>query len=213
MTELAVTRHRGESNYDTASLMLVVLRRALLMSRAICFVNECDFAICSASATLFDPHANSVWVSVLEPMCMLALSVPYREVMRWALLASEERLSAERRPQGIQGTVRAMWEARDRPRTTAGRSGRLTRQQRSARGSGDPTLVASRLDDDAVRERHEDGEEHHEGHTPHDQLGGFGPQGGVRRRRKEESCGHVLHAGPLVVVTVRHGDVPSTHGI
>jgi enoyl-CoA hydratase/carnithine racemase len=117
------------------------------------FVNECDFAICSESATFFDPHANGGVVSALEPMGMLARGVPYGEVMRWALLGSEERITAQtalriglvteivpddqlrtraaelaaeiaaRRPQAIQGTVRAMWEARDLPPTTAQRHG------------------------------------------------------------------------------------------
>jgi enoyl-CoA hydratase/carnithine racemase len=117
------------------------------------FVNECDFAICSESATFFDPHANAGIVSALEPMGMLARGVPYGEVMRWALLGSEERITAQtalriglvteivcddqlrtraaelaaeiaaRRPQAIQGTVRAMWEARDLPPTTAQRHG------------------------------------------------------------------------------------------
>jgi enoyl-CoA hydratase/carnithine racemase len=79
--------------------------------------------------------------------------VPYGEVMRWALLGSEERMTAQtalrvgivtevvpddqlrtrafelaaeiaaRRPQGIQGTVRAMWEARDLPPSLAARHG------------------------------------------------------------------------------------------
>ena len=117
------------------------------------FVNECDFAICSESATFFDPHANAGIVSALEPMGMLALGVPYGDVMRWALLGSEERITAQtamriglvtevvaddqlrlraaqlaaevaaRRPEGIQGTVRAMWEARDLPPSTAARHG------------------------------------------------------------------------------------------
>jgi E-phenylitaconyl-CoA hydratase len=107
------------------------------------FVNECDFAICTDTATFFDPHANSGVVSALEPMGMLSLGVPYGEVMRWALMGSEERLTAQtalriglvteivaedqlrsrarelageiadRRPQSVQGTVRALWEARD----------------------------------------------------------------------------------------------------
>jgi hypothetical protein len=32
---------------------------------------------------------------------------------------------AARRPEGIQGTVRAMWEARDLPPTTAARHGKF----------------------------------------------------------------------------------------
>jgi E-phenylitaconyl-CoA hydratase len=117
------------------------------------FVNECDFAICSESAVFFDPHANAGIVSALEPMGMLALGVPYGDVMRWALLGSEERIGAftalrlglvtevvpddqlrprawqlaaeiaARRPQAIQGTVRAMWEARDLAPSTAQRHG------------------------------------------------------------------------------------------
>jgi enoyl-CoA hydratase/carnithine racemase len=81
--------------------------------------------------------------------------VPYGEVMRWALLGSEERMSAQtalriglvtevvpdeqlrlravelateiaaRRPLGVQGTVRAMWEARDLTPSTAARHGKF----------------------------------------------------------------------------------------
>ncbi|MEB3071484.1 enoyl-CoA hydratase/isomerase family protein [[Mycobacterium] vasticus] len=117
------------------------------------FVNESDFAICSESAVFFDPHANAGIVSALEPMGMLARGVPFGDVMRWALLGSEERLSAHtalrlglvtevvpddqlrsraadlageiaaRRPEGIQGTVRALWEARDLPPGVAQRHG------------------------------------------------------------------------------------------
>jgi enoyl-CoA hydratase/carnithine racemase len=107
------------------------------------FVNECDFAICAESTTFFDPHANRGIVSALEPMGMLARGVPYGDVLRWALLGNDERITAAtalriglvtevvpddklrsraaqlaseiaaRRPEGIQGTVRALWEARD----------------------------------------------------------------------------------------------------
>jgi enoyl-CoA hydratase/carnithine racemase len=84
---------------------------------------------------------------------MLARGVPYGDVMRWALLGSDERLCAPtalrlglvtevvpddqlrsraaqlaaeiaaRRPEGIQGTVRALWEARDLPPSVAARHG------------------------------------------------------------------------------------------
>ncbi|MEM6108735.1 enoyl-CoA hydratase/isomerase family protein [Mycobacterium sp. 050272] len=120
---------------------------------AMYFVNECDFAICAQSTEFFDPHANAGVVSALEPMGMLALGLPYGDVMRWALLGSEERITAQtalriglvteivpddqllsraaelaaeiatRRPQTIQGTVRAMWEARDLPPSLAQRHG------------------------------------------------------------------------------------------
>jgi enoyl-CoA hydratase/carnithine racemase len=117
------------------------------------FVNESDFAICSESTVFFDPHANAGIVSALEPMGMLARGVPFGDVMRWALLGSEERISAPtalrlglvtevvpddqlrsqaaglaseialRRPQAVQGTVRALWEARDLPPSVAQRHG------------------------------------------------------------------------------------------
>lgn len=117
------------------------------------FVNESDFAICSESAVFFDPHANGGVVSALEPMGMLARGVPFGDVMRWALLGSEERIGAQtalrlglvtevvpddqlrsraaqlaseiaaHRPQAIQGTVRALWEARDLPPSIAQRHG------------------------------------------------------------------------------------------
>jgi E-phenylitaconyl-CoA hydratase len=132
---------------------VIAALHGIVAGGAMYFVNECDFAICSESATFFDPHANAGIVSALEPMGMLALGVPYGEVMRWALLGSEERLTAQtalriglvteivaddqlrpratelageiaaRRPDGVQGTVRAMWEARDLPPSTAARHG------------------------------------------------------------------------------------------
>jgi enoyl-CoA hydratase/carnithine racemase len=132
---------------------VIAALHGIVAGGAMYFVNECDFAICAESTTFFDPHANAGIVSALEPMGMLALGVPYGEVMRWALLGSEERLTAQtalriglvteivpddrlrshamelaceiaaRRPEGIQGTVRAMWEARDLPPSTAARHG------------------------------------------------------------------------------------------
>ena len=134
---------------------VIAALHGMVAGGAMYFVNECDFAICSESATFFDPHVNSGRVSALEPMGMLALGVPYGEVMRWALLGSEERMTAQtalrigivteivpddelrpraaelaaeiaaRRPAGIQGTVRAMWEARDLPPTIAARHGKF----------------------------------------------------------------------------------------
>ncbi|RAV03937.1 enoyl-CoA hydratase/isomerase family protein [Mycolicibacter senuensis] len=132
---------------------VIAALHGIVAGGAMYFVNECEFAICGESATFFDPHANAGIVSALEPMGMLALGVPYGEVMRWALLGSEERLTAQtalriglvteivpddrlrsramefaceiasRRPAGIQGTVRAMWEARDLPPAIAARHG------------------------------------------------------------------------------------------
>jgi E-phenylitaconyl-CoA hydratase len=132
---------------------VIAALHGMVAGGAMYFVNQCDFAICAESTTFFDPHANTGIVSALEPMGMLALGVPYGEVMRWALLGNDERLIAQtalriglvtevvpddqlrsraadlaaqiaaRRPEGIQGTVRAMWEARDLPPSIAQRHG------------------------------------------------------------------------------------------
>jgi len=130
---------------------VIAALHGIVAGGAMYFVNECDFSICSETATFFDPHANAGIVSALEPIGMLALGVPYGEVMRWALLGREERMSAQtalriglvtevvpddqlrlralelaseiaaRRPNGVQGTVRAMWEARDLTPSVAAR--------------------------------------------------------------------------------------------
>ncbi|OCB27458.1 enoyl-CoA hydratase [Mycobacterium malmoense] len=127
---------------------VIAALHGMVAGGAMYFVNECDFSICAESTTFFDPHANLGAVSALEPMGMLSLGLPFGEVMRWALLGSEERITAKtalriglvtevvpndqlrsraaelaaeiaaRRPQAIQGTVRALWEARDLPPTT-----------------------------------------------------------------------------------------------
>ncbi|MCW2687058.1 MAG: enoyl-CoA hydratase/isomerase family protein [Mycobacterium sp.] len=132
---------------------VIAALHGMVAGGAMYFVNECDFAICAGSTTFFDPHVNTGIVSALEPMGMLALGVPYGDVMRWALLGSEERMTAEtalrlglvtevvpddelrgraaelageiaaRRPQAVQGTVRSVWEARDLAPSTRQRHG------------------------------------------------------------------------------------------
>jgi cyclohexanecarboxylate-CoA ligase len=117
------------------------------------FINECDIIICSENATFFDPHASVGIVSALEPIGLLFRGIPLGEVLRWALTGNEERMSAatalriglvsevvatqelrsraneiaqriaRRRPQAIQGTVRAIWEALDMTRTIAIQNG------------------------------------------------------------------------------------------
>ena len=111
------------------------------------FVNEADIVICSDDAVFFDPHANVGIVSAVEPIGMLWRGVPLGDVLRWALMGTEERITAEtalrlglvtevvarsdlrtraraiadsvaaRNPKAIQGTVRAVWEALDMART------------------------------------------------------------------------------------------------
>jgi enoyl-CoA hydratase/carnithine racemase len=116
-------------------------------------VNECDIVICTEDATFFDPHANGGIVSALEPIGMLRRGVPLGDVLRWALMGTEERITAAtalrlglvtevvptdelraragdiaaqiaaRNPIAIQGTVRAIWEAQDMPPSMAKQNG------------------------------------------------------------------------------------------
>jgi enoyl-CoA hydratase/carnithine racemase len=92
-------------------------------------------------------------VSALEPVGMLRRGVPLGDVMRWALLGNNERITADtalrlglvsevvprsalwetaaslaaeiaaRRPEAIQGTVRAIWESIDEPWVVSQRHG------------------------------------------------------------------------------------------
>ncbi|MCU4186853.1 enoyl-CoA hydratase/isomerase family protein [Acidiferrimicrobium sp. IK] len=117
------------------------------------FVNESDIVICSEDAQFFDPHANGGIVSALEPIGLLHRGVPLGDVLRWALTGNEERIGAEtalrlglvsevvptaslrtrareladgiarRRPEAVQGTVRAIWEALEMTRTMALQNG------------------------------------------------------------------------------------------
>ncbi|MFV0318084.1 MAG: enoyl-CoA hydratase/isomerase family protein, partial [Microthrixaceae bacterium] len=111
--------------------------------------------IASEDATFFDPHANASIVSAVEPIGMLHRGVPLGEVLRWALMGSDERLTAQtaqriglvtevvpvdelrpraadiaaqiagRDPIAIQGTVRAIWEATEMPPSMAKQNGLL----------------------------------------------------------------------------------------
>ncbi len=117
------------------------------------FINECDIVICSEKATFFDPHANGGIVSALEPIGMLHRGVPLGDVLRWALMGTEERITAPtalrlgivsevvaheelrararniadqiaaRNPIAIQGTIRAIWESLDMMPSMALRNG------------------------------------------------------------------------------------------
>jgi enoyl-CoA hydratase/carnithine racemase len=112
------------------------------------WVNEADIVICSEEAQFFDPHVTYGMVCAVEPTGMIG-RVPMGEIMRMILLGNDERISAEtalrismvtevtpreklwdrahelasiiaaKPSAAIQGTVRAMWEARDLPQSLA----------------------------------------------------------------------------------------------
>lgn len=118
-------------------------------------VNESDIVLAAEDATFFDPHANGSIVSAVEPIGMLHRGVPLGEVLRWALMGSDERITAAtaqriglvtevvpapslwdraadiaaqiagRDPIAVQGTVRAIWEATEMPPSVAKTNGLL----------------------------------------------------------------------------------------
>lgn len=132
---------------------VVVAVHGLCAGGAQYFLNEADLIICSDDAQFFDPHANVGIVSALEPIGMLARGVPLGEVLRWALMGTEERIGADtalriglvsevvakadlrdraqeiaasiasRNSIAIQGTIRAIWESLEMPRQIALQNG------------------------------------------------------------------------------------------
>lgn len=112
------------------------------------WLNESDIIICAERATFFDPHVTFGMVSACEPTGMIG-RLPFLEIMRIVLMGNDERISAQtalrislvteitsndglwaraheiaagiaRKPAtAIQGTVRAVWEARDMPPSIA----------------------------------------------------------------------------------------------
>jgi enoyl-CoA hydratase/carnithine racemase len=111
-------------------------------------LGEVEFVIAAEHATFFDPHVTYGMTAAFEPMHMLQ-KMPFHEIMRLSLLGNHERLSARRAheiglvsevvpadqlraaaqwaaeaiasapPLAIQGTLRALWAARELPRSQA----------------------------------------------------------------------------------------------
>jgi enoyl-CoA hydratase/carnithine racemase len=112
------------------------------------WINEADIVICSEDATFFDPHVTYGMTSALEPIGM-TFKMPLGEVLRMVLLGNDERISADTaRRIGIvtevvanealweharhlaaiiaakpsaatAGSVKAIWESLDMPRSVA----------------------------------------------------------------------------------------------
>ncbi|MEU3614080.1 enoyl-CoA hydratase/isomerase family protein [Streptomyces sp. NPDC006872] len=108
-------------------------------------LGECEFVIAGADAEFFDPHTTYGMVSAYESV-LLAQRMPYGEVARMMLMGTAERISARRAyeiglvsevtepggasaaatacaaviagypPTGVQGTVRALWAAKEAAR-------------------------------------------------------------------------------------------------
>ncbi|MDX2678932.1 enoyl-CoA hydratase/isomerase family protein [Streptomyces sp. NY05-11A] len=111
-------------------------------------LGECEFVVAGADAVFFDPHTTYGMVSAYESV-LLAQRMPYGEVARMMLMGTAERISARRAfdvglvseltdtggalkaavacaavvagypPAGVQGTVRALWAAKEAARAMA----------------------------------------------------------------------------------------------
>ncbi|MEU8576136.1 enoyl-CoA hydratase/isomerase family protein [Streptomyces asoensis] len=109
-------------------------------------LGECEFIVAGADAVFFDPHTTYGMVSAYESV-LLAQRMPYGEAARMMLMGTAERISAHRAhqvglvseltgtgaalsaavaratviagypPAGVQGTVRALWSAKEAART------------------------------------------------------------------------------------------------
>jgi enoyl-CoA hydratase/carnithine racemase len=117
-------------------------------------LGEVEFIICAEHATFFDPHVTFGMTACFESIHMLQ-KMPFGEIMRVALLGASERMSSERAHQiglvsevvpadslrdavtwaateianapavAVQGTVRALWMARELSRLQALDTGRI----------------------------------------------------------------------------------------
>jgi enoyl-CoA hydratase/carnithine racemase len=145
--------------------------QGMVAGGAFYWLNESDIIISADDATFFDPHVSYGLTSALEPIG-LARRIPIGEVLRWALLGLDERMSAARAlqiglvselvpqallwdradelariiaakpPAAIQGTVRAIWESLDLPRTVALQTGLSYTQLGNPIGSAEVTRSA-----------------------------------------------------------------------
>jgi enoyl-CoA hydratase/carnithine racemase len=127
---------------------VVIALHGMVAGGAFYWVNEADIVICSDDAQFFDPHVSYGMTSAMEPVG-LTQRIPLGEVLRWALLGLDERMSASRAreiglvsevvpreelraraaqlaaliaakpPAAIQGTVKAIWDSLDMTRSGA----------------------------------------------------------------------------------------------
>ena len=59
------------------------------------FINEADIIICSDDAAILRSPCEHRSCLALEPIGMLNRGMPLGDVLRWALMGNEERITAE----------------------------------------------------------------------------------------------------------------------
>ncbi|MGW4669763.1 enoyl-CoA hydratase/isomerase family protein [Streptomyces sp. NPDC004324] len=124
---------------------VVAAVRGMACGGAFYLLGEAEFVVADETATFFDPHTTYGMVSAYESVYM-AHRMPYGEAARMALMGTAERMSARRAhdiglvseltapgealaaavrcaeavaacpPEGVQGTVRALWTAHEAAR-------------------------------------------------------------------------------------------------
>ncbi|MGW2740897.1 enoyl-CoA hydratase/isomerase family protein [Streptomyces sp. NPDC001450] len=127
---------------------VVAAVRGMACGGAFYLLGESEFVVADTTAAFFDPHTTYGMVSAYEPVLM-ATRMPYGEVARMMLMGSAERISARRAheiglvselveqgealeaavrcatviagypTEGVQGTVRALWAAKEAGRAQA----------------------------------------------------------------------------------------------
>jgi enoyl-CoA hydratase/carnithine racemase len=127
---------------------LVCAVHGLTAGGAFYWLNEADIIICSEDATFFDPHVTFGQTAAMEPIGA-TYRMPLGDVLRMSLLGNDERITAQtalriglvseivtnenlvargrelaaiiaaKPPAATQGTVRAIWESLDLPRSAA----------------------------------------------------------------------------------------------
>ncbi|PKW09296.1 Enoyl-CoA hydratase/carnithine racemase [Streptomyces sp. 1222.5] len=127
---------------------VVAAVRGMACGGAFYLLGESEFVVADTTATFFDPHTTYGMVSAYESVLM-AQRLPYGEVARMVLMGTAERISARRAhdvglvsqltaegealaeavrcaaviashpPEGVQGTVRALWAAEEAARAQA----------------------------------------------------------------------------------------------
>ncbi|MFE4545715.1 enoyl-CoA hydratase/isomerase family protein [Streptomyces sp. NPDC056785] len=127
---------------------VVAAVRGMACGGAFYLLGEAEFVVADETATFFDPHTTYGMVSAYESVYM-AHRMPYGEAARMALMGTAERMSARRAhdiglvseltapgealaaavrcaeavaacpPEGVQGTVRALWTAHEAARAHA----------------------------------------------------------------------------------------------
>ncbi|MEU8028710.1 enoyl-CoA hydratase/isomerase family protein [Streptomyces sp. NPDC049099] len=127
---------------------VVAAVRGMACGGAFYLLGESEFVVADTTAAFFDPHTTYGMVSAYESVLM-AQRMPYGEVARMMLMGTAERISAERAhavglvseltepggaleaavrcatviagypSEGVQGTVRALWAAKEAGRAQA----------------------------------------------------------------------------------------------